>query len=705
LLAIWFSGSRGPWLGLLAGMFFWLTMSSLAFQRRLAFLVVLGAASTMGAFLITLNIANGPLEPLRNTASLKRLSALFETKEGSGRERLLVWSGTAKMVLPHEPILFSADQPDPFNIVRPLVGYGPESLSIAYYHFLPPELDVYAKHVDLIDRSHNEVFDALVTTGVLGLLSYLVVFTTVIYYGLKWAGLIPPGRKLLWVGLYGGGGLLGAMAAVVWGSPVYFGIGLPAGLLIGLLAYLAHFAIAPTQPESFNWDKPLSLALLGACLAHFVEIQFGIATVSTRLYFWAYAGVLAAVGWMTMTNMTAAEPKVRSEGKKSRRVDTRAGKNPLAPVLPTIIVSLILITLSYALLSGPHGVTLESMLTVADRPSLYTLLLFGCVWLATVAILHNTLKSAMLTLSGSIGIWLVFAILHSSVLSGIAARRVSSEIDVLESAISVSWMFILLEIWIAIMLIAGAIALIPHEAPASANNSQRQAAWALIAFATAGAIAFFTNTLNVQADVLASEAEGWKNRSQWDVSFRLYRQAIEFAPQEDTYHNLLGRAYFDAASNATDQTRQSKLLSLAVAELKVAQALNPLNPEHSANLSRMFQFWAQATPNAEEASSYLNSADTYYALALTLSPNDVSLWNEWARFDVAFRHNDVSALEKLNRALLLNSEFSDTYVGLAELFLEKGDKAKALDYANQALAAVPEADKASVQALIEKIGK
>ena len=41
---------------------------------------------------------------------------------------------------------------------------------------------------------------------------------------------------------------------------------------------------------------------------------------------------------------------------------------------------------------------------------------------------------------------------------------------------------------------------------------------------------------------------------------------------------------------------------------------------------------------------------------------------------------------------------------LAEIYLEKGDKAKALEYANQALAAAPEADKAKVQALIEKIG-
>jgi O-antigen ligase len=40
------------------------------------------------------------------------------------------------------------------------------------------------------DRSHNETLDAMVITGGLGLIVYIVLFASVIYYGLKWLELI-----------------------------------------------------------------------------------------------------------------------------------------------------------------------------------------------------------------------------------------------------------------------------------------------------------------------------------------------------------------------------------------------------------------------------------------------------------------------------------------------------------------------------------
>ncbi|MBI5082423.1 MAG: tetratricopeptide repeat protein [Chloroflexi bacterium] len=43
---------------------------------------------------------------------------------------------------------------------------------------------------------------------------------------------------------------------------------------------------------------------------------------------------------------------------------------------------------------------------------------------------------------------------------------------------------------------------------------------------------------------------------------------------------------------------------------------------------------------------------------------------------------------------------------LAEVYLEKGDKTRALDYANKALSIAPtETDKTTVRGLIERIGK
>ncbi len=248
LLAIWYSRSRGPWLGLLAGMFFWAVLLSLVLKQRRVTLAILIGAGAMAAFLITLNIPNGPLEPLRNTQYLGRLGRVFEVDDGTSKVRVLIWQGAAKMALPHEPIQFPDGTPDRLNILRPLVGYGPESIYVAYNRFYLPEIAHYERRNATPDRSHNETFDALLTSGALGLIAYFAMFAAAIYYGLKWLGLITPGDKWLYVGLYVGGGVLGAAIMIGWRGPAYFGVGLPFGALVGLLAYLAFLALTCTLP-------------------------------------------------------------------------------------------------------------------------------------------------------------------------------------------------------------------------------------------------------------------------------------------------------------------------------------------------------------------------------------------------------------------------------------------------------------------------
>lgn len=57
---------------------------------------------------------------------------------------------------------------------KPFLGWGPENYLYAFSrHFIPE----YAKHTSRwFDKAHNQYFEALVTTGVFGLLSYLFLF-------------------------------------------------------------------------------------------------------------------------------------------------------------------------------------------------------------------------------------------------------------------------------------------------------------------------------------------------------------------------------------------------------------------------------------------------------------------------------------------------------------------------------------------------
>ena len=57
----------------------------------------------------------------------------------------------------------------PINLLRPLVGYGPEAMWVAFNRFYPPDLAHIEARNASPDRSHNETWDSLVVTGILGL--------------------------------------------------------------------------------------------------------------------------------------------------------------------------------------------------------------------------------------------------------------------------------------------------------------------------------------------------------------------------------------------------------------------------------------------------------------------------------------------------------------------------------------------------------
>ncbi|MEJ5198669.1 MAG: hypothetical protein WHX53_07075, partial [Anaerolineae bacterium] len=203
--------------------------------------------------------------------------------------------------------------PDLWNPIRPLIGYGPESMWVAYNRFYPPELAHYEARNASPDRSHNETFDALVRTGLLGLGVQMWLYVSIFYYALRWLGLIRTARRRnLFLALLGGGALLGIIAPLIADRSLRLaGIALPAGLIVGLVVYVTvDLWLVSAKGSAAEEDSTgpaaaslgggrrqlLILALLAAIIAHFVEIHFGIAIASTLTTFWTLAGVLLVVG-------------------------------------------------------------------------------------------------------------------------------------------------------------------------------------------------------------------------------------------------------------------------------------------------------------------------------------------------------------------------------------------------------------------------
>ena len=194
------------------------------------------------------------------------------------------------------------------------------------------------------------------------------------------------------------------------------------------------------------------------------------------------------------------------------------------------------------------------------------------------------------------------------------------------------------------------------------------------------------------------------------------------SPQEDYYYLFLGRALLQLSdqqqpgsavlpedlSNVptgqllglVDRAIQARdredFLRAAHAVLEGAQRLNPYNTDHSANLARLYRAWAftnavqpgesgdpnrlrevlQQTPDKVNQQRLQASLD-YYRQAVSLSPNNAGLWNEFAT--VQYIQGDfASAKATLDRSLQVDDNYYPTYLLLGDVLDTAGDKAGGL---------------------------
>ena len=423
IVCIFYTQSRGPLIGLVAGTFFFLALLGLI--RRQVWLPWLASALAVLfiVFLVIFNTAQSPFfDKLRQTHYVGRLGKLLQTESGTGKVRILIWEGVVDMIDWHAPLEYPGDPPTPdrFNALRPIIGYGPESMYVAYNRFYPPDLAHYEKRNASPDRSHNETFDALVTTGGVGFAVYMWLFTSIFYYGLKWLGLIQKRwQAFAFVGLWIGGGLLGTVAGWTWGGPVYVGVGIPIGVMLGLALYVLVFLVdatlhVETRQRIGGRYALWMLALLSAIVAHFVEIHFGIAIASTRTYFWVFTALMVVIGTRlalqpagataeatpgnaSRATVAGAEPKTTSRHRKRRSEqaaplpaqDRATGRQKwLGEVLfLSIVAILILGTMLFDFVTiqegnpGPIATIWKSLVTKGGDPAPPVMLaLFAATW-------------------------------------------------------------------------------------------------------------------------------------------------------------------------------------------------------------------------------------------------------------------------------------------------------------------------------------
>ncbi len=698
LVALLFSQSRGPLLGLLGGMFVFGVLVALVRGARWLALGAVGSAAVVMLFLALLNIPNSPLAPLRAVPYIGRLGRVFELEGGTGRVRVLIWEGALQLALPHSPLWSPTGGEDVWNPMRPLVGYGPETMYVAYNRFYPAELGQIESRNATPDRSHNETFDALVTTGLFGFVAENILFLVIFYLAVKWLGLAPTRRaRNAFIALWFGGGIL---TALVFGAVLgwqFVGVALPGGMMLGFFAYLIAFALRRSSggsaraganeggaPPNALWF----IALTALFVAHFIEIHFGIAIVSTRVYFWFFAAVFVALGTrgaaMPDVQLPGAQAEPKSQPRQtqfaptpaesphprrarqgrvasaaSRKGDVRSSQPrttasrirvSAAPLITlAVLVGLVLAIMGFDYINTNNVGALESG-TVSGLDIVWSALIIkgttagGMSSPAMLWLFVATLAIALGVCSGEWGCryrlswrdWgtalFLFVILAFAVFSGLVFYHVllisapgAATLDALLGSV------ILFTIYMLVVAALTAVTLLFDET-LPALWVRRATNWVVmpVLLVVAAVLILASNIDPVRADMLYKQAASLTGENN-TASIEMFQRALALQPQQDYYLLFLGRAYLDAAKATSDAHERTRDLEDAEQALLRAREINPYNTDHSANLARLAQARGGLETDAAAQIAAYKQASEYFNQATRLSPNTAHLYDQHAQ--------------------------------------------------------------------------
>jgi O-antigen ligase len=238
--AIWLTGSRGPWLGLLFGLITFGVLGSLKLERKSLAMVVSVVVSGLLLAVIVVNAAgDGNTGKERGVGSV--VTGLAPTGDGlNGRGD--IWRGSVRLMGSWE---VQQAENKVRSLFRPVFGLGPEMYFYSYPLAANPQYTHPVLGEVLVSHAHNLPLQLLFEYGLLGLLSFVVMAVSILA-----AGMI-----------------------VIWRKSDY------------------GDQDAPEQ----NWLVIAALAVVAALIGRSIEQTTGVARVGDLVPFWILAGVIVAI--------------------------------------------------------------------------------------------------------------------------------------------------------------------------------------------------------------------------------------------------------------------------------------------------------------------------------------------------------------------------------------------------------------------------
>jgi len=721
---IFYSQSRGPWIGLLGGVGIFVFIYAWTYRHRWLWALAVGVAAVGIAFLVLLNIPASPLEPVKSLPYIGRLGNLLETEGGSGKVRVLIWQGVLELIRPHQPIGIPERGLDGLNAIRPLVGYGPEAMYVAYNPFYPPDLAHVEARNASPDRSHNETFDALVQTGIIGFFAYWAVFMTLFWYALTLLHLVHPRDEKWLLSIMLGASLV--VLIVLYGRLLPVALSPLPALALGLAPALLYLLIIlPLRRRGASWSATpdeftlLLMVLLAAVVAHFIEIQFGIAIASTKTHFWLYAAMIAAIGVLrrrvaegaatrgqataigasasppstspkmlgsavvTAASAASAPQSASKRGRRSTGPDAFARSKGGGTPRPSGrregsgAGSWWIHVLPLALVSGMIMTTLVFNFSIPDQTNVPpTAVMF--FWLFFASLSYNGMAMALDLApeeadgtANRLGAVIIFLVVSLALPSLYLFVRLLYRISRAASDPSGYIMMYYLVVLSIALLLAAALYAQQRTNLVGLRAGGLAAIYPIVALVGLYAI-LTTNTSNILADIAYKRGKAYDNAGRYDISVEAYQNALSLARTQDFYYLFLGRSFMELSRLTPPDRKSPQPFAYTVEDLLrlPRQQLATMSREDLVKASLAVLEEARAL-NPLNTDHYANLARLFRFWGETIDRSKFALSEDYFRQALILSPNSAALYNEWGEVLFLDGKLDEA--------LEKFTKALDLD--------------------------
>jgi len=539
---------------------------------------------------------------IRQAPLIGQAARALDASDPTSRTRVLLWQAAGRLILPHSAVTDSEGHRDVLNVLRPLLGYGPETEGVLLERFMSPEILHYEGGSSVPDRVHNFLLDTVATTGLLGLIAQICFWTAVL------SAAIAAARKS------------------------------------------GHGANA----------RLLAICLLCAIVGHLAETIFSFEITPTSTYAFAYGGLVVALLLGLEARERPSSTPLPAGTSGSRRDLLAHG------ALPAVLCCLTLIVLLYDFIIVPGSLSIFEViqrsfgtLHQGGRGESYGVALVLASALAGWSILGSRGQRATsiaafipVPIAAAFAAWQVHILRGPGPTASVADGVVTRAEVITHLA---GWLFG------SILAIATCISLARVNRPIAARRS-----WSMLALLAICACAgsFISNLRPLEAEIALQIGRDIGRASPGNRPLALISLATAVAldPAEEATHLALGEAYLPAQpsqlSNAAINWPDA--ITHGLAELDAAKAANPFDPLPFSERARAAEMNLLLGPGAEGQEDWRTVADQAFMAAVALDPTRPERWNEWARFEARSGGDYLRAMELLQHSIFLDPELDSS---------------------------------------------